>query len=95
MCRQIYTCRDHCLCYASNGDDMERDIQIEKTKEEHQMPTVERVNCDMIEYLKKMEQYIAEFDSLPREEAVSNARKNLLATGIIDENGNLTGYYKV
>lgn len=58
------------------------------------MPTVERVNCDMTEYLKMMEQYIAEFDSLPREEAVSNARKNLLATGIIDESGNLTGYYK-
>lgn len=58
------------------------------------MPTVERVNYDMTEYLKKMEQYIAGFDSLPREEAVSNARKNLLATGIIDESGNLTGYYK-
>lgn len=59
------------------------------------MPTVERVNYDMTEYLEGMERYIEGLKSLPKEEAASIAHKNLLATGIIDENGNLTGYYKI
>lgn len=77
------------------GDDMGNGIRNKKTNEGHKMPTVERVNYDMTEYLEKMERYIEGLNSLPKEEAASIAHKNLLAAGIIDENGNLTGYYKI
>lgn len=58
------------------------------------MPTAEQVNYDMMEYLEKMEQYIAKYKALPKEQAILEARRNLQETGIIDESGNLTGYYK-
>lgn len=74
---------------------MGNDIRNDKTNEGHKMPTAERVNFDMTEYLERMERYIEELKGLPREEAVLAARKNLLAAGIIDENGNLTGYYEM
>lgn len=58
------------------------------------MPTAEKMNFDMTKYLEKMERYITAYKALPKEQAVLEARRNLQETGIIDEAGNLTGYYK-
>lgn len=59
-----------------------------------EMPTIEKVNYEMAEYLQDIKAYIANFKKLPKEEAKRRAKKNLVDAGIIDEQGNLTGFYK-
>lgn len=59
-----------------------------------EMPTVEKVNYEMTSYLREIEVYIEKYKSLPEKEAKKQAKKNLMDIGIIDEQGNLTGYYK-
>ena len=58
------------------------------------MPTVENVNYEMTEYLRDIEEYIRRYKDLPKKEAKEQARKNLMNVGIIDELGNLSGFYK-
>ena len=58
------------------------------------MPTVENVNYEMTNYLRDIEEYIEAYKQLPKDEAKKRARENLMDTGIIDEQGNLTGFYK-
>ena len=68
---------------------------IEYAKEnEDKMPPVEKVNYEMISYLQDIDEYIKGYKSLPRNEAKKQAKKNLVDAGIIDEQGNLTGFYK-
>lgn len=65
------------------------------TKENgERMPTIEKVNYEMTSYLQDIEEYIEKFKSLPEQEAKKRARENLLDIGIIDEQGNLNGFYK-
>ena len=58
------------------------------------MPTVESVNYEMTKYLQDIEEYIRRYKNLPKKEAKEQARKNLMDVGIIDELGNLSGFYK-
>lgn len=58
------------------------------------MPTVEKVNYEMASYLQEIEEYIDKYKSLPKKEAKKRAKENLVDVGIIDEQGNLTGFYK-
>lgn len=58
------------------------------------MPTVEKVNYEMTDYLHDIEVYMEHYKSLSQKEVRKQAKKNLMATGIIDEHGNLTGFYK-
>lgn len=58
------------------------------------MPTVEKVNYEMTRYLQDIEEYIEKYKRLPKKEAKKQAKENLVNTGIIDEQGNLTGFYK-
>lgn len=58
------------------------------------MPTVEKVNYEMTSYLQDIEEYIKRYKSLPQKEAKKQAKENLVDTGIIDEQGNLIGFYK-
>ena len=58
------------------------------------MPTVENVNYEMTKYLQDIEEYIRRYKNLPKKEAKEQARKNLRDVGIIDEQGNLSGFYK-
>lgn len=65
------------------------------TKEnEERMPTIEKVNYEMTGYLQDIEEYIEKFKRLPVQEAKKRAKENLLDIGIIDEQGNLIGFYK-
>lgn len=66
-----------------------------RTKEnEDKMPTVEKVNYEMTSYLQDIEEYIKKFKSLPQKEAKKQSKENLVEAGIIDEQGNLIGFYK-
>lgn len=66
-----------------------------RTKENgDKMPTVEKVNYEMTNYLQDIEEYIEKFKKLPRNEARKQAKENLIDAGIIDEQGNLIGFYK-
>lgn len=65
------------------------------TKEkEERMPTIEKVNYEMTGYLQDLEKYIERFKNLPEPEARKQAKENLMDAGIIDEQGDLTGFYK-
>lgn len=65
------------------------------TKEnEDKMPPIEKVNYEMTNYLQDIEEYIKWYKSLPRKEAKKQSKKNLVDAGIIDEQGNLIGFYK-
>lgn len=57
------------------------------------MPTVEKVNYEMTNYLQDIEEYIEKFKNLPQKEARKQAKENLIDVGIIDEQGNLIGFY--
>lgn len=59
-----------------------------------EMPTVESVNYEMTGYLQDIEEYIKNYKQLPKKEAKRQARENLVDIGIIDEQGNLAGFYK-
>lgn len=61
---------------------------------EDKMPTVEKVNYEMTSYLQDIEEYIKWYKSLPRKEAKKQSKENLVDAGIIDEQGNLIGFYK-
>lgn len=78
------------------GDCQENTNKIAKnTKEnEERMPTIEKVNYEMTGYLRDIEKYIEKFKSLPEPEARKQAKENLMGAGIIDEQGDLTGFYK-
>lgn len=68
---------------------------IEHTKEGgDRMPTIEQVNYEMTAYLRDIEEYIERFKSLPDQEAKKQAKENLMDIGLIDEQGNLTDFYK-
>lgn len=58
------------------------------------MPTVENVNYEMTQYLQDIEEYIRRYKNLPQKEAKEQAKKNLMDVGIIDELGNLSGFYR-
>lgn len=58
------------------------------------MPTVESVYYEMTCFLKELEEYIENYKKLPEEEAKKRARQNLIDIGMIDEQGNLTDFYK-
>ena len=58
------------------------------------MPTVEKVYYGMTSYLQDIEEYIEKYKSLPKEETKKQAKENLMDAGIIDEQGNLKGFYK-
>lgn len=65
------------------------------TKENgERMPTIEKVNYEMTGYLQDIEKYIEKFKSLPESEARKQAKENLMDAGIIDEQGDLIGFYK-
>ncbi len=70
------------------------DIAAHTKENEVKMPTIEKVNYEMTGYLRDIEAYIEKFKMLPEQEARKQAKKNLVDTGIIDEQGNLTGFYK-
>lgn len=59
-----------------------------------EMPTVEKVYYEMTDYLQDIEAYIEKYKSLPKKEAKKQAKENLMAAGIIDEQGKLVGFYK-
>ncbi len=59
-----------------------------------EMPTVEKVNYEMTRYLQDIEEYIEKYKRLSKKEAKKQAKENLMNAGIIDEQGNLTGFYK-
>ena len=67
------------ICTKENGD---------------KMPTVEKVNYEMTTYLQDIEEYIDNYKRLPKKEAKKQAKENLVDVGIIDEQGNLIGFYK-
>lgn len=69
-------------------------ISVKHNKRHDEMPTVESVYYEMTVYLQDIKEYIKAYKQLPKEEAKKQARENLLDTGIIDEQGNLTGFYK-
>lgn len=58
------------------------------------MPTVEKVNYEMSNYLRDIEEYIKQYKKLPEQEAKKLAKENLMDAGIIDAQGNLTDFYK-
>lgn len=58
------------------------------------MPTVEKVHYEMTNYLQDIEEYIEKYKRLPKKEAKKQAKENLVDVGIIDEQGNLMGFYK-
>lgn len=58
------------------------------------MPTIEKVNYEMTGYLQDIKKYIEKYKSLPPKEAKQQAKKNLIDTGIIDDQGNLVDFYK-
>lgn len=64
------------------------------TENGDKMPTVEKVNYEMTNYLQDIEEYIEKFKKLPQNEARKQAKENLIDVGIIDEQGNLIGFYK-
>lgn len=70
------------------------DTATHTKEDEVKMPTIEKVNYEMTDYLRDIEAYIEKFKMLPEQEARKQAKKNLVDTGIIDEQGNLTGFYK-
>ena len=70
------------------------DIAAHTKENGDKMPTIEKVNYEMTGYLRDIEVYIEKFKKLPEQEARKQAKKNLVDTGIIDEQGNLTGFYK-
>lgn len=59
-----------------------------------EMPTVENVNFEMTDYLRRIEAYVEKYKQLPPKDAKEIAKRNLMDTGIIDEHGNLAGFYK-
>lgn len=58
------------------------------------MPTVENVYFETTTRLNALEKYVEDFKKLPQKDAQEIAKKNLINTGIIDEQGNLIGFYK-
>ncbi|MDE6748112.1 MAG: hypothetical protein K2K21_03485 [Lachnospiraceae bacterium] len=58
------------------------------------MPTVEKIYCEMTDYLRDLEAYVENYKNLSKEEAKKQAKETLVGIGIIDEQGNLTGFYK-
>lgn len=58
------------------------------------MPTVEKVYYEMTCFLQELDEYIENYKKLPEEEAKKRARQNLIDIGMIDEQGNLTDFYK-
>lgn len=59
-----------------------------------EMPTVEKVYYEMTCFLQELDEYIENYKKLPEEEAKKRARQNLIDIGMIDEQGNLTDFYK-
>ncbi|MCH5254291.1 MAG: hypothetical protein J1F41_05150 [Lachnospiraceae bacterium] len=47
----------------------------------------------MADYLQDIKKYIEKYKSLPQKEAKQQAKKNLIDAGIIDDQGNLIGFY--
>lgn len=70
--------------------------RAEKSTKENgdKMPTVEKVYCEMTDYLRDLEAYVENYKNLSKEEAKKQAKATLMDIGIIDEHGNLTGFYK-
>lgn len=58
------------------------------------MPEVENVYYDVASYIGKIKEYISDFKKLPPKEARIQAKMNLMNSGIIGADGQLTGYYR-
>jgi|BioPla2DNA2_1021312.scaffolds.fasta_scaffold17220_9 hypothetical protein len=65
-----------------------------RTKEDDTMPTIELVEQERLSYLNEMEQYLKELKAMPKHEAEAKSKRNLIESGIIDENGELTEHYR-
>lgn len=69
----------------NNGEAKENDI----------MPTIELVEKERLSYLEEMEQYLLKLKAMPKQEAEELSKKNLIESGIIDEDGELTEHYRI
>ncbi|MGB8454927.1 MAG: hypothetical protein WCD89_21690 [Anaerocolumna sp.] len=76
-----------------NNEDINLKKQINE-KEVDIMPTIELIEQERLSYLADMKKYLENLKNLPREEAYETSKKNLLDSGIIDEDGNLSERYK-
>lgn len=57
------------------------------------MPTIELVEKERLSYIEEMEQYLKDLKAMPKKEAKELSKKNLIESGIFDENGELTEHY--
>ena len=57
------------------------------------MPTIELVEYERTVYIKKMEDYLVKLKGLPTEEAKKKSLQNLIASNILQEDGNFTEIY--
>jgi len=62
-------------------------------KEVEVMSTIEIIECEKVEYVKKMEKYLEDLKNMKRSEAKKVAFQNLKNSGIIGENGEFTERY--
>lgn len=74
----------------------ENDTIHNSTEEEDDiMPTIELVEKERLSYIEEMEQYLKRLKAMPKKEAKELSKKNLIESGIFDENGELTEHYIV
>lgn len=71
----------------------ERDATNTKENGEDAMITMDRIETEKTEYLKEMKRYLDNFKTLSAEEAKKVAKKNLIASGIIEEDGKFSSRY--
>lgn len=72
----------------------ENDTIRNSTEEEDDiMPTIELVEKERLSYIEEMEQYLKRLKAMPKKEAKELSKKNLIESGIFDENGELTEHY--
>lgn len=64
-------------------------------KDDDIMPTIELVEKERLSYIDEMEQYLENLKTMPKEKAVELSKKNLIESGIIDENCELTEHYRL
>lgn len=67
--------------------------ELTHTKEDDTMPTIEMMQQTRISYISDMQKYVENLKSLPKDQAFKTSKKNLISSGIIDENCILTDRY--
>lgn len=63
-------------------------------EEDDIMPTIELVEKERLSYLDDMAQYLENLRAMPKKEAEELSKRNLIESGIIDENCELTEHYR-